>query len=143
MFTVKRAIIHLFCLFQSLIIALSSIGLSLNVHYCQGNIKSIGIYAPAEKCSGEMDITKCSNHLGEGFTKTPCCSNKQHSYQIGNADNSSNFINTQDIPIVTILQRAVDIPAGVCFSEGVLTFNGSDPPLVVKDLNILYDTFLI
>lgn len=121
----------------------SSIGFSLDIHYCQGNIKSIGIYASAEKCSEEMEVTKCANHSDSGISKTPCCSNEQYFYQTGNADNTPNFVNTQIIPIVILLQSDDDAQTDVFLSENVLTYNGSDPPLVVKDFNILYDTFLI
>jgi hypothetical protein len=121
----------------------SSIGFSLDIHYCQGKIKSIGIYAPAEKCSEEMEVTKCDNHSDSGISKTPCCSNEQYFYQTGNADNTSNFTNTPIIPIVAILQSDDDAQIDVFLSENVLTYNGSGPPLVVKDFNILYDTFLI
>ena len=139
----KKIWLKVFCVSQSLLLLFSSIGLSLDIHYCQGNIKSIGVYASAEKCTGEMEVTKCSNHSDDGISRTPCCSNEQFFYQTGNADNTPNFIDTQIIPIVTIRQGDNDAQTDVFFKENVLTYNGSDPPLVVQDLNILYDTFLI
>lgn len=90
-----------------------------------------------------MEVTKCDNHSDSGISKTPCCSNEQYFYQTGNADNTSNFTNTPIIPIVAILQSDDDAQIDVFLSENVLTYNGSGPPLVVKDFNILYDTFLI
>ena len=127
----------------SLLVMLSSIGLSLDIHFCQGNIKSIGVFAAAEKCGEELEITKCDNHSNSDISRTPCCSNEQYFYQTGNADNTSDFINTQTIPVVSILQDSEDSQSDIFLLENVLTYNGSDPPLVVKDLTILYDTFLI
>ncbi len=131
------------CYIQSIFVLLTTVGLSLNFHYCQGNIKSIGIYASAEKCSGEMEVTKCGNHSDDGISKTPCCSNQQFFYQKGDADNTSNFTNTQTSSFVTILQGDDKVHTNIFYKDKFLTYNGSDPPLVVKDLNILYDTFLI
>jgi len=139
----KKIWIKVFCVSQSLLLLLSSIGFSLDIHYCQGTIESIGIYASAEKCSGEMEVTKCGNHSDDGISKTPCCSNEQFFYQTGNAYNTSNYLSSQTVSIVTVLQGDDDAQTDVFFKENVLSYNGSDPPLVVQDLNILYDTFLI
>jgi hypothetical protein len=122
---------------------MSSIGISLDIHFCRGNIKSIGVFAAAEKCSEEVEITSCDNHSDSDFSKTPCCSNEQFFYQAGNAEKPSNYVNTETTALDLIFQCDGNSETFVFSSEIVLTYNGSDPPLVVKDLNILYDTFLI
>ena len=131
------------CASQGVLFLLFSMGLSLDVHYCQGNIKSIGIYTTAEKCSNEMETLNCIDHSDPAITKTPCCSNKHFSYQSGDAENTSNLVNIQASPSVTIIQSSDCLKTDVLLLEDVMSFNDKDPPLVVKDLNILYDTFLI
>ena len=54
---------------------LTSIGLSVNTHVCQGDIKSIGIILPAHSCS-EMANGICAERNHEdGFNRLPCCTN--------------------------------------------------------------------
>lgn len=84
-----------------------------------------------------------THHSKSAITKTPCCSNKHFSYQSGDAENTSNLLNIQASPSVKIIHSSDNLKTDVSLLEDVMSFNDKDPPLVVKDLNILYDTFLI
>ncbi len=57
------------------IIVVASIGLNFNTHVCQGAIKSVGVYIPAESCS-EMAVGSCTETTHEdGINRLPCCTN--------------------------------------------------------------------
>lgn len=57
------------------IVLLSSFGLTLNMHVCQGKVKAISFLGEAEKCveMDESDVCKTGNRP-VSFTKKKCCS---------------------------------------------------------------------
>jgi len=78
-FTVRfRAIIGIWL---ANLVLLTSTGVLVNLHYCLGNLKSVGIYAEAIKCSG----ARCNeqNHGNEStrITKHSCCQNSQIAFK--------------------------------------------------------------
>lgn len=58
------------------ILTLASIGLNINAHICQGNVKSIGVFVPAQSCSTMANGSCSQQNHAEGFNKTPCCTDK-------------------------------------------------------------------
>jgi hypothetical protein len=58
-------------LFLSFWIALTSVGVSLDVHYCNGEIYSLGLNSAADKCSGF--VSSYPFETSKSINKSPCC----------------------------------------------------------------------
>ncbi len=58
------------------LLALASIGLKINAHVCQGSIKSIGVFVPAQSCSTMASGSCTKLNYADGYNKTPCCTDK-------------------------------------------------------------------
>ena len=58
------------------LLTLGSIGLNINTHVCQGELKSIRVFIPAKSCSSMADGVCTQRNHSDGFNKTPCCTDK-------------------------------------------------------------------
>ena len=73
------------------IVLLSSFGLTLNMHLCQGKVKTISFLGEAQKCveMNEMDHCKIESK-SVSFTKKKCCSDASVKAETS----------TQNIPVI-------------------------------------------
>ncbi len=57
-----------------LLFLVSSLGITINAHICQGKIKSIAFFQDAEQCGMSSKGVSCENTThSNGINKTPCC----------------------------------------------------------------------
>lgn len=69
----------------------TSVGLAVDMHYCQGKVQSVSFFGKAKSCSdlgvnSEMsNCTKTFKDVFDGFPtlgKTACCHNQTHLFQL-------------------------------------------------------------
>ena len=129
----------------------SSSGFSLDLHYCQGQLKSFSIFGKAKNCHEMAKMSHCKHH----DTKTSstcsdkkdkdCCNNETHlvksdlelqvnSFKINLDKNEEWFISA----FVSIFLYSSFIP----FSE-TDTFHTARPPLIPRDICVLFQNFLL
>jgi len=126
-----------------LLLLVSTIGIVVDVHYCQGHIESFGIFTEAEACSPDEDKALCYAEAPLGISKLPCCTNGQFFLQnlIENGERDIIPSNSQ-VQFGTFIQMESELlhyPMQLHYSAK----EGPDPPLVSRDLTILYESFLI
>lgn len=122
---------------------ISTIGISVDIHYCGGKIKSVGIFAPAEKCKAEMQETGCKPEVEKGIQSTPCCANKQFFCQVSGLDevitHQPNIQLTHKI--VPLISQSFHLES--CVLEDKKPNRGLDPPLIATQIFQVYEQYLI
>lgn len=142
----KRAhIAHQLLSFLLVVLLLfSSVGMSIDIHFCQNKIKSIGIMAPAQTCGADMDLKACGTSNEPALSKKSCCSNGHYAYQTSEVRLASSLMHMIAPPYIGLLPNYDKPSIDALLSEiECAYYSSAPPPYVISDFNILYDTFLI
>ena len=72
----KNSLTRIFALILSALVLLSTFGVSLDFHLCQGKIESFSFLGEAQKCAEMNENTPCeSPYSDKSVQKKNCCSN--------------------------------------------------------------------
>jgi hypothetical protein len=117
----------------------TSVGASIDVHFCKGEIYSIGINAEADKCAGFENENSQKDH--SSLQQSPCCDQFSAYFQSdvdsGNDDVAIQYsIDSFVIPF----QHEVQIPNCV---EPIQLCHFYHPPEYEEDLLTLFSVFRI
>lgn len=130
------------------LICITSLGLSLDVHYCGGDIKSFNLFGKAKSClelagleKETVCVAKASSSICPIFQKNSCCHNKA-TYLKANAVQASNYFSTLLDSEINFLP-AIFMNDQIEFAVQVTRFAQYKPPLLSRDLSVLFDTFLL
>lgn len=131
----------------AVLILLTSIDYTVDMHFCQGNLKSYSLFGQAEKCyKGEPSKRQCAAHATDQqkteISRKACCSNKTlHAKLCQNqvSPQQSSFVKLTldlagvipDLLIFTHLNKAMDR----------LVESHYKPPLPTGDLHSLLQVF--
>ena len=134
----KTSFLHkTFALSMAFLLLFSTVGFSVNVHFCQGKLSGVSILKQASCCSAK---TSC-NHSVKKSNKG-CCENKTIIKQASKED----FNKTQQQK-VELSQFAVAFIYAYCILpiqvKLVKPYALHKPPLPDKDFSVLYQSFLI
>ena len=145
----------------SFLMLFSSVGFSIDVHFCGGEIETIGFYGKADECDmmkkAEMQKqthaccpsqkkvkTHCSkNTKKNSISKKSCCQNETFVLQSTDDGQTSN---TFDLANVDLTFVALFVYNQLFNFEGeadLNNFNHYSPPLIPQDVIILHQVFLI
>lgn len=133
---------------------ISSIGVSVDVHYCQGQIKSVAFFGKAKSCHDNKVKQTChhskmarsneNDKKNDSNKKDDCCHNDKHTFEKSNVDapnpEFSNLTNTQlkfvATYFVTLSER---------YHNKIVQNNYREykPPLVERDILVFYQVFRI
>ena len=123
----------------ALLLMVSTMGITLNKHYCMGRLAEVSILHKAENCAEKM-----------GFEKgTPCpmdcCHDTEEHFEVDNYQFVSfQFDLDQKLSfLLPISFLEVDEIAEEQIPLKKLPYYQYSPPLIASDLPVLYDTFLI
>ena len=135
------------------LIAFTSIGFSLDLHFCQERLKSVSLFGEAKTCHDIAASSHCkkltsackatSKQLQEGCKKN-CCHNETIVVDSLNAD----FTNPQ---LLTLQTKSLDFVLAFvysyCLPNPISTTSTAylyyKPPLPERDFQVLFQTFLI
>ena len=145
----RNGLLKFAALILASLILISSSGLTLDVHYCQGKVKRVNPFGKARTCaemanlSGSCHGHQSSTHCSKDQDHGDCCNNEQvlldwdfdHSDLVVNAPQS-----TFDLDLV--LPVVVD-ELNVEFDVFVDHYRQYEPPLILKDFCVLFESFLI
>ena len=129
---------------MALLIGMTSIGMTINMHFCGGSLRSISLLEGSDSCCSAT-AKSCGNfeNLSESDGKK-CC------------DNQSIEIQSDDDLIIDQLQALSDIKVLDVFitnfdaldNLNISVYDAADfahyrPPLISKDIPVLFETFLL
>ena len=141
-------------LILSMLIFSSSVGWSVDLHYCNGHLKSFSLFGTAKSCHDVSGKTKsCSFHKklnleakrsGQTVHKMTCCKNKRV-FLHSDSDLLLQYLSSNDVSL-DYLQGigllTADIPVNI-FSNST-HFNIHDPPPISgQEIRIHFQSFLL
>lgn len=139
----------------SLILAItvfcSSSGFSLDMHYCQGKLKSFSVFGKAKNCHEMAKMSHCKHHSSKS---TNICSDKEDK----NCCNNETLLVKSDLELqVNSFTLNLDKNqewfisafAGIFLYNYSSAYNRTDafqihrPPLIPRDICVLFQNFLL
>jgi hypothetical protein len=130
-------------LFLAILVMYSSTSYALNMHFCMGELADIALFDSGDACI--MDVEKPTCHQNDEraqIESKSCCADQ--SFQI-EAQNELVPVVKSTLSPIQFIQIALivspELLATVSAERNYLY--QYTPPLIVKDISILHDTFLI
>ncbi len=146
------AIRNISVLIFSAVLFINGTGIIINKHFCGGDLKAQAFYIPAQKCSHADISNKKTCHKKES---QPDRNNSNPDCEKNCCDNSSQYfesdLDIQDIQIEKLNINKTFVVAYISsyfnyphhnFDEKATEYLNIKPPLLLKDLEILYQSFL-
>ncbi len=130
---------------MALLMMLSSTGFSMNVHYCQDQIKDICLFRKAKSCHEKQSNSVCckANTINRA-DKDKCCHNETIVVEKSNLDATLTQLETaHDIKLEFSAAFVESHVFNYNLQPDFQTYKQYKPPLPERDLQVLYQTFLI
>ncbi|MCP9236331.1 hypothetical protein [Lewinella sp. JB7] len=134
--------IHILPLFLALLMLVGSVGVTVNRHFCMGELQSVALFSAADACHEEA-TPSCPLHAQP--TKNNCC-NDEH--ELVTWDNDRQLV---DAPALPALNWAVPLPPPSALPAFALhlrtrpntTFQHYRPPPILIDAPRQFQVFRI
>lgn len=151
-----RKIAKFSSLLLAFILLLSSTGLSLDLHYCQGDIKSFSLFGVAKSCCAKAEKSHCSKKKMTCHSSQPadeklsdlpgkCCSNK--TIVVSPDMDSQKVISKQltetQIAFVSAFLAVFYTPQNLGLGKLIIPHLNYIPPLLDQDIPVLIQSFLL
>jgi hypothetical protein len=138
---------------MALLILLSSTGFSIDVHYCQDQVRGISLFGSAKSCHDKEINPPChktkktchqNTYSVENTSKDNCCHNKRVLIEKSDVDATSLQLATiENIKIQFVAAFIAVYVFNYNVDFAVQSFVQYKPPLPDKDVQVLYQSFLI
>jgi len=144
-----------FALFMALVMFTSSVNLAVDMHFCQGKLKTVSLIGKAKTCheiATSTTVKQCPNHQlmttekeGCSIDQKSCCHNKT---VLLDADQNQD-IQAVDVVISQQLQQFVAVCVAVLFTNNLniesdnVAFADYQPPFIPRDIPVLIQSFLL
>lgn len=128
----------------SLILVFSTVSFAVERHECGGKITDIAVFGDVERCSPKMEMKDCDTALPNtlSFNKHTCCKDLSQIVQSSIVVEKSTIkMAIEPILLPTIIIIPISLFEGL--KENIIPFRDYTPPLIVSDISILQQTFLI
>ena len=132
---------------------LASTGLSMDMHYCQNQLQGISLIGKAKSCHDRQRHAPChkkkktchhSNGSAAKADADNCCHNETIAIEKLDLDATAKQIATyQDIPLDFLAALAALYLFDYCEQADFQPYVHYKPPLPDRDVQVLYQTFLI
>ncbi|WP_224489930.1 HYC_CC_PP family protein [Robertkochia flava] len=137
----KAVIKKISAMLMAFVVMFSTMSFSINKHYCMDHLVDVSLILPAEDCG--MDMMMAETTKGEQVDATPCCS-EEHILIEGQDEVSPAQDGSSEVPQVVI--AAFMYSFSLFFEEETPErpeFKDYSPPLLIKDLPVFYESYLI
>jgi hypothetical protein len=126
-------------LFLSFIVMFSTMSLTINAHYCGDSLVDFTLFTKAKSCGINMH----NNEDAMSILKNLCCNDQQ--IILEGQDELNVFINTlsydQQMFVASFVYSYINLFEGSDIN--ITPFKHYTPPLIVKDLQLLDEVYLI
>ncbi len=129
-------------LFLSFLMLVGSVGVTVNRHFCRGELKSVAVFAEVEACHQEATEPVCPLHAA---AKKGCC-NDEHEFVKSDIDKQ--LVDATDLPTPPaftplLLKPLTPPPAQHLRPRPTETYLHYRPPPLLIDVPRLYQVFRI
>ena len=125
---------------MAFVVLFSTMSFTVNMHYCGGTLVETAVFNKAEGCGMEMEKTSTD---GCEITKKNCCDDKQ--LIVDGQDElqlqADNISFEQQVFIASFVYTYINLFEGL--NKNVSSFEEYKPPLVIKQIFKLDETYLI
>jgi len=122
------------------LVLFSTLSFSIQKHICADEVADVAIFGTLERC--EMPDEGHTDDKS-GFTKESCCQDEVHFIQGLNAELKTSVKSFGQLPVFAALFTYTYLNLFENLEKESNSFLSYSPPIVVKNIQILYDTFLI
>lgn len=135
------------------LLLLSTTGFSMNVHYCQDQLKGISLIGKAKSCHETQEASPCHkvkkacHHKSDNLTqaeKDNCCHNESIVIEKSEVDATSPQLGVeQDIQLSFVAAFVAVYVLDYHVASDYQQYQQYKPPLPDRDRQVLYQSFLI
>ena len=138
----KKAVTNILAVSMAILVLLSTLSVTVEKHYCMGQLADFSLLVAVDGCEMPMSEDEGPDHNNR-LTKVPCCSDIVELIEGTNAE-----LKIAEQVLVDAYEYETILPV----NEGVFMewvpeistpLNNHSPPLLIKDILVLYETFLI
>lgn len=126
---------------MAFVVLLSTLSFTVSEHYCGHKLVDRGLFSKAEACGMEMQKPSSSNNCE--LKKSNCCNDEVKQFTGQNELNTSfsslNF--EQQVFVASFTYAYLNLFEGL--AGNIIPFKNYMPPLVDKEINVLYQVFII
>lgn len=126
---------------MALVVMFSTMSFSINKHYCMDHLVDVSFILPADNCGMEMDFT--DNTEGSQLTAGACCADEHIAVEGQEDVKPSPEWSPEKQQLVA---AAFLYTYSLLFEEEEIEKNeflDYSPPLITKDLPVIYESYLI
>ena len=134
-----------------ILVLISSMGITVDMHYCNNELKSFSFSGKAKSCH-EPSLKQCpfhskklgNNNNDNSVNKKNCCENKTKFFHSDQDQQIQTFDYelTQPLQLFTVaFINAFFINSGI--EKEILAFTRYKPPILQKDIPVLIQSFLL
>lgn len=129
-------------LLMALLVFVSTTSFTIDMHFCGSHLVSTGLFSKAENCGmenpdSEEDLDGCS------ISKKDCCTDTQFSFDGQHELQVQKDKMTQSQELFVAAFFVSYVASFEDLHNKVIPFKDYSPPLVVKDIQLLDEVFLI
>lgn len=137
----KKAFLNITSIFLAVLVLFSTFSFTVSTHICGGEIADYSFVGTLERC--EMPISNHNNTKETFLNKIPCCQDIIET--IDSSNDELTVVKELDIEQVQFVTAFVYsyINHFEGLEQHVIPFKNYLPPLITKDISVIYDTFLI
>lgn len=140
-YRMKEVFYKISAILMSAMVMLSTLSFTVDMHYCGDNLVDLALFKEAKSCG--MEQIQPAKTCGDTVEKKSCCSDKQILLdgQDDLKDNTVKISFEQQMFIASYVYSYLNLFQNS--DASIASFVGHPPPLLDKDYQILYETFLI
>ena len=137
----KKTFYKISSFLMALLVMLSTVSFTIESHYCGDFLVDTSYFGSAESCG--MDLAQTNSSKEDTLEGKNCCNNEQITINGQNELNVSfdNLTNNQQIYVATFVYAYINLFEGL--ENEVSSFSQYPPPLIVKNIYKLDETYLI
>ncbi len=137
----KKVIHNISSILMAFVVLFSTMSFTINMHYCGTTLVNVALYKEAKSCA--MEMGQQAPFSSQEMNKKSCCTDKQLHFE-GQDELKTSFDKLtfdQQIYIASFFYTYVNLFKSL--EENSIPFKEYPPPLLVKDIHLLNETFLI
>ncbi|WP_440344592.1 HYC_CC_PP family protein [Leeuwenhoekiella palythoae] len=137
----KKVFYKILSVLMAFVVMLTTMSFTVDMHYCGDSLVDFSFFTKAESCGMEKaQPVKCEN---PAMSKKSCCSD-QKIVKEGSDDLKTSFTKLtfeQQTFVATFFYTYINLFEGL--DENIVPFKDYSPPFIERDVQILYETYLI
>jgi len=146
---------RIFALTMAFLMFFTSVGFSIDMHFCQDKMKSFSLFGKAKNC---YELTNVKMPDGDSSVKESilpgkttcsvkrknCCENKTLKFELDTDSEVqlSSFLISKELQDFVVAYVLVFIKS-TCTDQVQTSFEHYNPPIISKDIPVLFETFLL